>query len=94
MSLSKKESDQSLNIIKDSSIHSFVEYLQEKELEKGCPLKVVVMCGAGISTASGIPDFRSPKTGLYANLQKYNLPFAEAIFELGKFGTVERRSRY
>jgi len=32
------------------------------------------MTGAGISVSAGIPDFRSPETGLYANLQKYNLP--------------------
>lgn len=36
-------------------------------------------------TASGIPDFRSPKTGLYDNLQKYNLPEPTAIFELDYF---------
>ncbi len=35
--------------------------------------------------ASGIPDFRSPKTGLYANLQKYNLPHPEAIFDIEFF---------
>ncbi|PWN38452.1 NAD-dependent deacetylase sirtuin-2 [Meira miltonrushii] len=43
------------------------------------------MAGAGISTASGIPDFRSPKTGLYANLKKYNLPYPEAIFDIDYF---------
>ena len=41
-----------------------------------------VMCGAGISTSAGIPDFRTPGTGLYDNLQRFNLPQAESIFEL------------
>ncbi len=36
-------------------------------------------------TAAGIPDFRSPGTGLYDNLQKYDLPSPQAIFEIGYF---------
>lgn len=36
-------------------------------------------------SAAGIPDFRSPKTGLYHNLQKYKLPHPTAIFELDYF---------
>lgn len=28
------------------------------------------------------PDFRSPETGLYANLQKYDLPCPEDIFDI------------
>ncbi|XP_037373207.1 NAD-dependent protein deacetylase sirtuin-3, mitochondrial isoform X2 [Talpa occidentalis] len=43
------------------------------------------MVGAGISTPSGIPDFRSPGSGLYSNLRQYDLPYPEAIFELTFF---------
>ncbi|XP_023339957.1 NAD-dependent protein deacetylase sirtuin-3, mitochondrial isoform X2 [Eurytemora carolleeae] len=43
------------------------------------------MSGAGISTASGIQDFRSPGSGVYDNLSKYNLPYPEAVFELEYF---------
>ena len=46
---------------------------------------IMLMSGAGISTAADIPDFRSAGTGLYANLQKYKLPFPEAIFYLDYF---------
>ncbi|PWN25166.1 NAD-dependent deacetylase sirtuin-2 [Jaminaea rosea] len=68
-----------------------------KHLSLPTTKKVVVLCGAGISTTAqrisssgqilneGIPDFRSPSTGLYANLSKYNLPYPEAIFEIGFF---------
>ncbi|XP_060574816.1 NAD-dependent protein deacetylase sirtuin-2-like [Ruditapes philippinarum] len=46
---------------------------------------IVTMAGAGISTSAGIPDFRSPGSGLYDNLQKYNLPHPQAIFDIGFF---------
>ena len=46
---------------------------------------IIVMCGAGISVAAGIPDFRSKGTGLYDNLQKYDLPDPQSIFEINYF---------
>lgn len=44
--------------------------------------KVLVVSGAGVSVAAGIPDFRSPGSGLYDNLHKYDLPYPEAIFDV------------
>jgi len=35
--------------------------------------------------ACGIPDFRSPGTGLYDNLTEYDLPSAQAVFDIGYF---------
>ena len=51
--------------------------------------KVTFFNGAGISTAAGIPDFRSPDTGLYANLAKLNLPFAEAVLTLNTLKRIQ-----
>lgn len=43
---------------------------------------IMIVSGAGVSCSAGIPDFRSPGTGLYDNLQKYNLPYPEAVFDI------------
>jgi NAD-dependent deacetylase sirtuin 2 len=39
-----------------------------------------MLAGAGISVKSGIPDFRSPGTGLYHNIKKYNLTNPDLLF--------------
>ena len=54
-------------------------------IREGKAKKIVVMCGAGISVSAGIPDFRSPVTGLYSQLQKYRLDRPEDIFTLSFF---------
>ena len=54
--------------------------IQNREIKN-----IIAMCGAGISTSAGIPDFRSPSTGLYFKLRKYNLPYPEAIFTYDYF---------
>lgn len=51
-------------------------------IESGGCKNILALSGAGVSVAAGIPDFRTPGTGLYDNLQKYNLPYAEAVFDV------------
>ncbi|CAF0877634.1 unnamed protein product [Rotaria sordida] len=65
-------------VLKSFDLKSAAEYMSK------CS-NIIVMAGAGISTSAGIPDFRSPGTGLYSQLSKYDLPSPEAIFHLEFF---------
>ena len=56
-----------------------------KLITSGESCRIIVLTGAGVSVSAGIPDFRTPGTGLYDNLQEYGLPYAEAIFDLDFF---------
>lgn len=42
-------------------------------------------CPLSYQLPPGIPDFRSPGTGLYHRLEEYGLPHPHAVFELDYF---------
>ncbi|XP_061682810.1 NAD-dependent protein deacetylase sirtuin-2-like isoform X7 [Syngnathoides biaculeatus] len=67
-------------VLDDLTLEGVAQYILSGKCKN-----IICMAGAGISTSAGIPDFRSPNTGLYANLQKYNLPYPEAIFQIDYF---------
>ncbi|XP_062494368.1 NAD-dependent protein deacetylase sirtuin-2 isoform X2 [Pezoporus occidentalis] len=67
-------------VLEELTLEGVSRFLQSERCKN-----VVCMVGAGISTSAGIPDFRSPGTGLYSNLQSYDLPYPEAIFEISFF---------
>ncbi|WFD30232.1 Sir2 histone deacetylase Hst2 [Malassezia sp. CBS 17886] len=64
----------------DEAMDGIAEKMASGEISR-----ILVMVGAGISTSAGIPDFRSPVTGLYAALAKYKLPYPEALFDIRFF---------
>ncbi|XP_053945948.1 NAD-dependent protein deacetylase Sirt2 [Anastrepha ludens] len=67
-------------VLEDLTFDGFLKHWKENGFAR-----VITMVGAGISTSAGIPDFRSPGSGLYHNLKKYNLPHPTDIFELDYF---------
>jgi NAD-dependent histone deacetylase SIR2 len=67
-------------VLTSHDVKGVAEFIKASECKK-----IFVMVGAGLSVAAGIPDFRSPETGLYANLERFDLPYPEAIFELSFF---------
>lgn len=75
------DEDQKLpSVLSSLDEDGIVEYIRE-----GKAKNIIVMAGAGISTSAGIPDFRTPGTGLYDNLQKYDLPNPTDVFDIRYF---------
>lgn len=72
-------------LLSEFTLNGIAEVIRRIHESSDDKKKIVVMTGAGISTDAGIPDFRTPGTGLYDNLQKYNLPNPQAIFTLDYF---------
>jgi len=68
------------HILEELSLDGIVDYIKQDRAKN-----IIVMAGAGISTSAGIPDFRTPGTGLYDNLQKFNLPSPTAVFDVRYF---------
>lgn len=62
------------------TIDEFIHALRTRECKK-----ISFLVGAGISVGAGIPDFRSPQSGLYAQVKKLGLPHPEDIFQLDSF---------
>ena len=59
--------------------HSVARYARQYPSLCQCPSQ------HSLPLFAGIPDFRSPGTGLYDNLQKYNLPSPQSIFDIDYF---------
>ncbi|KAI9045090.1 SIR2 family NAD-dependent protein deacylase [Aspergillus affinis] len=68
------------SVLEARTVEALAKYIKEKDVRR-----IVVMVGAGISTSAGIPDFRSPDTGIYANLAHLDLPDPEAVFDISFF---------
>jgi len=67
-------------VLDDFSMEGVARYIRA-----GKAKNIVVMAGAGISTSAGLPDFRTPATGVYYNLHKYVPSNPRAVFEVDYF---------
>jgi NAD-dependent SIR2 family protein deacetylase len=71
----RNQDDSSFSHELDEEIKRVAGWIRESQ-------NIMILSGAGVSCSAGIPDFRTPGTGLYDNLLKYNLPYPEAVFDV------------
>jgi hypothetical protein len=76
----EKKVDENPTYFNDRTIEELAD-----RLKTGFYKNVAIMAGAGISVSAGIPDFRSPGSGLYSRLEEYNLPDPQSVFEIKYF---------
>ncbi|KAG5476325.1 hypothetical protein LSCM1_04027 [Leishmania martiniquensis] len=65
------------HVLGEPTLEGLARYIKKNDVRR-----ILVLVGAGASVAAGIPDFRSPDTGIYANLGKYNLDDPTDAFSL------------
>lgn len=66
--------------VKDFSYEDLVGGLKNGKFKR-----IVVMTGAGISVSAGIPDYRSPNSGVWSQTKDLNLPSPQMISTLSYF---------
>lgn len=69
-----------LMLSREKAIHHLSQYIKDIKNPN-----IIILHGAGVSVAAGIPDFRTPGTGFYSRVKKLNLPQPESIFDIEFF---------
>ena len=77
--IKETQEEEKINLLSSNDIKGISEYILNGAKN------IIVMTGAGVSVSAGIPDFRTPGTGIYSKLEEYDLPCPEAIFSIDYF---------